>query len=143
MSKPSSNQPGRTTALRRALLIDAAASGAMGLLLALAAGPLSGLLGLPIDLLRWPGVALVPFAALLVWVAPRAHVSRGLVGTIVAGNVLWVVASVLLLVSKLVTPTGVGEVFMLVQAVAVAVFAFLEYDGLRRDRAWLGLGRAT
>lgn len=41
------------------------------------------------------------------------------------------------------TPTGVGEVFVLVQAVAVAVFAFLEYDGLRRDRASLGLGRAT
>jgi hypothetical protein len=44
------------------------------------------------------------------------------------------------LVSKLVTPTGVGEVFVLVQAVAVAVFAFLEYDGLRRHRASLGSG---
>ena len=57
-----SNQP---NALRRALFLDAAASGGMGLLLLVAAGPLAGLLGLPLSLLRSVGVFLVPFAAML------------------------------------------------------------------------------
>jgi len=65
----------RPTALRRALLLDSAASGTMGLLLLLAAGALQPMLGLPLGLLRWTGVVLIPFAALLVAVAVSARVS--------------------------------------------------------------------
>jgi hypothetical protein len=120
-------------ALRRALLLDATASGAMGLLLVIAAGPLEDLMGLPTALLRYAGVFLLPFAGLLIWVATRAVAAVGLVMAIAIGNVLWVVASIALLLSGLVQPTVLGEVFVLVQAAAVLLFAYLEYAALRRQ----------
>ncbi len=128
-------------ALRRALLLDAAASGGMGVLLLVAASSLESLLGLPLSLLRYAGAVLVPFAAIVVWVATRAHVLRGLAWTIFGANVLWTVASVLLLVSGLVVPTVLGGIFVLVQAAVVAGFAYLEYSGLRR--AFVAPRRAT
>ena len=127
----------RREPLRRALVFDTVASGIMGVLLVLTAGPLQHLLGLPAGLLRWSGVMLVPFAGLLSWIATREHMSRDAVATIIGGNVLWVVASILLLVSDWVTPTWLGEVFVLLQAAAVSVFAYLEYDGLRQERTRL------
>ncbi len=124
----------RPTALRRALLLDSAASGTMGLLLLLAAGALQSMLGLPPGLLRWTGVVLIPFAALLVAVAVSARVSRSVILAVVAANVLWVLGSLLLLLSGSLAPTTLGKSLILGQAVAVAVFAYLEHDGLRRDR---------
>lgn len=132
----------RPTALRSALLLDAVASGAMGLLLLLAAGALQPLLGLPIGLLRGAGIVLVPFAGLLVAVAASERASRGVVLTVVAANVLWAVCSVLLFLSGWVAPTALGKSCILVQAVAVAVFAYLEHNGLRRDRAALAFESA-
>ncbi len=140
MTTPATNHP---TALRRALLLDAAASGTMGVLLLLAAGPVAQPLGLPVSLLRWAGVTIVPFAALLVWVARRANLPRDLVRTIVGANALWVIGSVLLLASGWVRPTALGELFVLLQAAAVAGFAYLEYRGLRRDNARLRSAPAT
>ena len=122
----------RPAALRRALLLDAAASGAMGVLLLAVAGPLEPLLGLPASLMYWVGALLIPFAGLLIWIANLAPAPRGAVLTIVAGNALWVVASVVLLLRGWVAPTGLGVLFVLAQAAAVAVFAYLEYDGQRR-----------
>ena len=122
-----------STQLRRALLVDAAASGAMGVLLLLGARPLDSLLGLPEGLLRGVGVLLIPFAGLLVWLAPRASALRGAVRAVVVGNVLWVVASVLLLVSGWVTPTGLGTLFVALQGAAVAVFAYFEHRGVARE----------
>jgi len=118
------------TPLRRALLVDAAASGTMGLVMLLAASPLESLFGLPTSLLRPVGLFLIPFAAFLVWLAQRADSLRGLVRAVVVGNILWVLASVLLLVSGLVTPTAIGTLFVLAQAAAVVVFAALEYRAL-------------
>ena len=130
-----------STALRRALLLDAAASGAMGAILLLAAGPLEPLLGLSAGLLRWAAAVLVPFTALLTWVAGRARAPRGIVRAIIGGNVLWTVGSVLLLASGRVTPTRLGVLFVLAQAAAVAAFAYLEYHGLHR--AWVPPRSAT
>ena len=119
--------------IRRALLLDATASGAMGMLLIVGAGPLETLLGLPASLLRAVGLFLIPFAAFLLWLARRADVLRGLVRTVVIGNVLWVLASLLLLVSGWVSPTRVGMAFVVGQAVAVAVFAYLEHRAVARS----------
>jgi hypothetical protein len=115
-----------STFLRRALLVDATASGAMGVLFLVAAGPLASLLGLPANLLRWVGILLIPFAAFLVWLAPRAADRRVIVRLVAAGNVLWVVASALLLVSGRFHATPFGTGFVLLQAAVVAVFAYLE-----------------
>jgi hypothetical protein len=119
--------------LRKALLSDALLSGLTGLVLAFAAGPLSTPLGLPVGLLRWSGIILIPFAPLLARLGMRERIQRPLVFAVVACNALWALDSVLLLVTGWVEPTILGEVFVLGQAVVVAVLAELEFLGLRRS----------
>ena len=115
-----------STVLRRVILVDAITSGGMGVLFLLAASPLELLLGLPASLLRGVGLFLIPFSGFLVWLAPRASERQAVVRFVAAGNVLWIVASVLLLVSGLVDPTPLGTGFVVLQALVVAVFAYLE-----------------
>jgi len=118
--------------LRRVLLLDAVASAAMGALLALAAGPLAALLGLPEPLLRAAGIVLLPWAAFVGWLAGYATVTRPLLWVAVIGNALWAVDSVALLFTGWVEPTGIGAAVVLGQATAVAVFAELQAIALRR-----------
>jgi hypothetical protein len=119
--------------LRRAFLLDAAFSGVAGLLLALAAGWLADPLGLPVPLLRYVGLALLPYAALLAFLATREALPRFDVWVIVAGNAVWTTASILLLVSGWIEPTTLGIAFVVAQAAAVAVFAELQWFGLKRS----------
>lgn len=121
--------------LRRALQADALASGAMGLLLALAAGPLEELLGLPRALLLAAGIGLLPFALALGWLANRTTLRRGWVWAVLAINAVWVIDSLSLLALGWVEPTLLGNIFVIGQAVAVAVLAELEFFGLRRCQA--------
>ena len=120
------------TNLRFALLADAAASGATGLLMIAGADLLTGILGLPVALMREAGLLLVPYVAFVAFIGTRATISRSPVQAIVALNVLWVVGSVGLLVGSFVAPTMLGYAFVIVQAVAVGVFAELQVIGLRR-----------
>jgi hypothetical protein len=119
--------------LRLALIADAAVSGATGLLAFAGAGILDGLLGLPADLLRYAGLSLIPYAAIVAYVGTRANVSRAAVWAIVAYNGLWSIDSVVLLVSGHVAPTALGYAFVIFQAVVVAAFAGLQVVGLRRE----------
>jgi hypothetical protein len=117
------------------LFLDASASGAMGLIFVLAASPLDRVLGLPTSLLRGIGLVLIPFAAFLVWLAPRASALRVVVRSVVGANVLWVAGSLLLLVTGWVDLMPVGTAFVIVQAVAVLGFAYLEGRGVGRGEA--------
>lgn len=116
--------------LRRALVLDAIASGAMGVLLIAGAALLDGPLGLPTALLLIAGIALVPFAAFVGRLGTRATAPRGAVLTVVAVNAAWTLASLGALF--LTDPTMLGVVFVLAQALTVAVFAELQVTGLRR-----------
>ncbi len=118
--------------LGRVLVADATACGAMGLLLVLGAGPLSGLLGLPVALLVVVGAVLVPLAALMAYVGTRPAIPRGLAWGLVAFDLLWVVESFGLLLLGWVEPTGLGTGFVIGQALVVLAFAELKYLGLRR-----------
>jgi hypothetical protein len=104
----------------------------MGFALWLGAGDLAKWLNLPADLLAWAGLSLLPFGAVVAWVALRENLSRAGVWLVIVLNVLWVVDSVLLLASGWVAPAKLGYAFLLAQAAVVAVFAELEYAGLRR-----------
>jgi hypothetical protein len=119
--------------LRRALLLDAVCSGAMGLLLAIGAAPLGWWFRLPEALLREAGIFLVVFAAALVWMASRQVLPRMVVLAVITGNALWAIDSVLLLLPGWIAPNMLGGVFILVQAVIVGALAELEYVGLRRS----------
>jgi hypothetical protein len=121
-----------TPFLRFALLGDAAASGATGLLLAAGAGSLAGLLDLPEALLRIAGLVLLPYAAFVAWLGTRkGGVPRNAVRAVVAINLLWALDSVLLLAAGPVAPNGLGIAFVLAQALAVMGFAALQWTALR------------
>lgn len=120
-----------TPFLRFALLGDAAASGATGLLLAAGAGALAPLLGLPEGLLRWAGLLLLPYAAFVAWVGTRNGVPRAAVRAVVAVNLLWALDSALLLAMGPVSPNGLGVAFVLAQALVVAGFAAMQWTALR------------
>lgn len=121
--------------LRRALIADGVISGATGLLMLVAAGPLAGLLGVPADLLRAAGGSLLPFAGLLLYLSRRNTLSQASVWVVIAINAAWVAASAGLLVSGWIEPSGLGNAFIIVQAIAVALFAETQYVGLRQARA--------
>jgi hypothetical protein len=119
--------------LRIALRVDAVTSGGLGLV-ALAGAPLvSGLTGAPEPALRGVGGFLVLFGIALLALAARRTMPVPLVWTVVAGNLAWVAASAA--VGLLAPLTVVGTVVVLVQALGVAVFADLEWLGLRRMTA--------
>ena len=121
--------------LRGALLADAAASGAMGLLMAGGAGLLAAPLGLPEPLLRIAGLVLLPWAGWVAWLGAAALPARNAVRAVVAVNLIWVADSLLLLAcGRLfgVAPGALGIAFVLVQALAVLGFALLQGMALRR-----------
>lgn len=127
-------EPHRTsTFLRWVLFADAATCAAAGLLMLLGGGWLEQDLGLPRELSRYAGIALLPFAAFLVYLATRANLSQPALWAVIVLNVLWTVDSIVLLVSGWVEPTGFGYAFVIFQAFGVAMFAGLEYFGLRKS----------
>jgi hypothetical protein len=121
--------------LRRVLLVDATISAACGLLMLIDADFLADHLGLPGSLLREAGIILLPFAALVAYLATRQAILRPGVWAVIACNAVWVAGSVALLLSGLVAPTMLGHAFVIAQAVAVAVLAEAEYFGLRKAAA--------
>lgn len=122
------------TNLRFALLADAVASGATGLMMIAGADLLTGLLGLSAALMREAGLLLVPYVALVAFVGIRQAIPHGAVKAIIALNIAWVAASVGLLMSGTVAPTVLGYAFVIFQAVVVGVFAELQFIGLRREQ---------
>jgi hypothetical protein len=119
--------------LKRVLLLDAARCLGMGALLALAATPLSPLFGLDRALLFGAGAVLITIGLFILWVGARRTLLPAAVYLIVAGNLLWVLES--LLVARGDAVTALGTAFVLAQAGAVAGLSVLEWIGLRRARA--------
>jgi hypothetical protein len=122
-----------TPFLRNVLLLDAVATGATGLLMTFFAGTLTGLLQIPNSLLFYAGLILLPYAALVGWLARRETLPRWSVWAVIVTNALWAVDSVLLAMSGWVEPNALGYAFILMQALVVVGFAELQYVGLRRS----------
>lgn len=125
----------RSGLLRLALKLDAVATGALAVLGLAAAPLLDSMLGTPSSLLLPVGLFLLVFAAAVWLIGTRPQVSRVAAWSVVALNLLWVVGSVAAVVAGWLPLTTLGTAFVLVQAVAVLVFADLQILGLRRARA--------
>src|SRR5688500_10780105 len=122
------------TFLRRSLQLDGVASGLTGVLLLVAAGPVSTLIGNAAPgVARLVGAGLVIYAAALLWNARRASVARGGVVGAVLLNIGWVIGSIVLIAFGPLTT--LGNVAVAAVAVAVLGFTVLEIVGLRRPSA--------
>ena len=129
--------------LKFALLADACISGATGLLQLSATQSLSALLALPHAVLLGTGEHFVVYALLLAAMATRTRLWSAPVRVVVLGNGLWALASVGLLLSGALSPSPMGVGFVPLQAVAVLVFAALEWRGLRRSPPAAARGHAV
>jgi hypothetical protein len=115
--------PGRIT-IRFALGVDAVLSGANGVAYLALAGPLGELFGLPADTLRILGALFVVYAGVLALLMRRPG-SIG-VAAVIAGNALWVIASLAAAIAGWQDPTTAGTVWIVLQALLVAGFAELQ-----------------
>jgi hypothetical protein len=118
--------------LRIILRVDAATCIATGLLLTIGADVIAGLTSIPAQLSFYAGLSLFPIALLIGFAATRPTIVPPLVWLVIAGNVLWVAASLWLAFAGPIAPNAIGTAFILVQAAAVALLAELEFFGLRR-----------
>ncbi|HCT79909.1 MAG TPA: hypothetical protein DGG94_13295 [Micromonosporaceae bacterium] len=118
--------------LRIALKADAIASGVTGLGFVALGQMHETLYGLPTALTMPAGIFLLAYAAMVWFTSTRPQINPALVWTIIIGNAMWVVASATVTVADLVPLTGLGIAFVALQAAAVALFAELEFIGLRR-----------
>ena len=118
--------------LRLALRLDAAVTGLNGAAYLAAAPLLDDVLGLSGGLLRGVGAFLLVYAAAVWLVGAGARISAAAVEAVVVANVLWAIGSVVAVATGFGSPTTVGVVWLVLQAVVVAAFAALQLAGLRR-----------
>ena len=119
--------------LRNVVRADAASGLASALLHLVLAGTLAPLLGLPHALVVGSGVVLIGYVALAAYTSTCDPMPRSLVWVLILGNAAWVLACVFVLCSAAFAPTLLGQIYLGVQALAVAVLAELEWTGLRRQ----------
>lgn len=117
--------------LRRALLLDAAGSAAVGLLQLAATAPLAAQTTLPGALLLESGLFMLPYAALLLWMQRRAALPRALVLLVIVGNAGWALGA--LGAGVLLQPAALGWAWLAVHALWVLAMAALQRAGLARS----------
>jgi hypothetical protein len=123
------------TTLRFLLTVDALISGVTGIAMIATAAVLEPFLSVPAVVMRSAGVALLPFAAMVFFFSRPAQFTPARVRVVIALNVAWVAASVLVLVTGWLQPTAIGVAFVVFQALVVAGLAELQFTGLRRASA--------
>jgi hypothetical protein len=123
-----------TRLLPTTLTVNALATALSGLALTLGAVPLAPVLGLPGPLpLVGFGLALVAFA-LYVWRVRREPLDLAQARAVLVMDVAYVIASVVFVVAWPKALTPLGRIGVALMADVVAVFAVLEFVGLRRAR---------
>jgi hypothetical protein len=124
---------GRSAAiLRLSLRSDAAIVAVAGIALAIGADPVGDLLALDPLFLRTVGIALLPWAGWVAWVSQ--HPTEASVRSVIAGNALWVIASVLALLLPGIDPNALGMALVLLQAALVAAIVWWQLISLRSVR---------
>lgn len=120
-----------TTTRRFWFAADAAITGANALAYLAAAGPLSDLLGGDVATYRGIGLFLVAYAV-AVGLYARSSMPTRLGWAIVAGNLVWVVASLEVALTGAFGLETAGRIWVVAQAVVVADLALLQARALRR-----------
>jgi hypothetical protein len=128
----------RLQLLRTTFAVNAISTAACGALFLAGAVPLSPVLGVPGPLpLALCGALFIAFAA-QVWRVRREPVDLAQATAILVLDVAYVVASVVLLLGWPGVLSSYGRLLTALLADTVAVFAILEYVGIRRARSFTG-----
>src|SRR6185437_2194058 len=117
--------------LRFALRADATLCGALGLLIAMTADPLSRLSGLSATSEWIAGAALVGYGLALYVAAGLPDVRRVGVGVLV-GNIAFTILVAVVLIAGWLPLTGLGVVATIAFTVVTLAFAYAQYLGVRR-----------
>ncbi|MBN7138169.1 hypothetical protein A7A76_03555 [Lysobacter enzymogenes] len=120
--------------LRRVVQADLAVSAAAGALQLAAAEPLARLTAIDAGVLRGSGLVLMAWIGFLGWALSRPAITAPMARAMIGVNLAWVAASVLVWLEGAIAPNPLGLAYVLAQAAVVAVFADLQYFGLRRLR---------
>ena len=120
-----SDDPTRTARLRRVLAVDALTAVGFGLATSLAAPGLATILAIPESLVRIAGLISLAATVLLAAAALSPAPSRTLVKVIVAGNALWVAASIVLLATGFGNASGMAVIAA--QGLFVLVLTTMEH----------------
>lgn len=126
--------PHPATFLRRVLAVDAIGAAVSAIALIAGAEALAPLLGLPAALIESAGIAFLPFAAFVGWLASRETPPAAGVWAVILLNALWVVESLLVAAGVWFQPNSVGVTVIVIQALGIATLAELEYLGLKKLR---------
>jgi hypothetical protein len=118
--------------LRAVLWFDASTGVLLGAVHLLFTALLAESLGLPPGLLTVTGVMLLGYAALAITISRAPAAQRGLLWVLIFGNFAWALASLALLLGSAVTPTLLGQAYLLVHVVSVSLLAELQWMGVRR-----------
>ncbi|MCO4094079.1 MAG: hypothetical protein HEQ37_08700 [Acidovorax sp.] len=121
--------------LRAVLWFDASTGYGLGALHLGVPALLSQVLGLPAALLQVSGVMLLGFALLATALARADRIPRGWLAVLVLGNACWALTSLGLLLGSALEPPFLGQAYLLVHVVSVAVLAAAQWAGLRRLRS--------
>lgn len=123
--------------LRQWLLLDAATCAGMGLLLVTGASAVGQVTALPVPFLSYVGWLLLPLALMMAVFGIVTSIRYWGGFVVVAGNLLWVVASLILPLTGFVAPNAFGLALILGQALAVVILIALEIAALRRNPAMI------
>ncbi|MFT4243101.1 MAG: hypothetical protein QM569_12535 [Acidovorax sp.] len=116
--------------LRAVVWFDALTGVLLGALHLLFTVRLAEWLGLSPALLQVSGVMLFGYAALAAAIARARPMPRGLLWVLVIGNFAWALGSLALWAG--LAPTPLGQAYLLVHVVSVALLAELQWMGVRR-----------
>lgn len=120
--------------LKLALLADAIVSATVGVLSLIGARWLDSQFDLPAGLLAGSGAIVIAYAGGLALLGTRDRVPAAGTRAVIITNLAWATACVVLLFSGWIGPNGLGTAFIVVQVVAVLVFAELQAMALRTSR---------
>ncbi len=120
----------RPLSIQSLLALDGATCAVMGAALLMGPTPIAGATGIPASLLFWAGASLMPIAAFMAISSRAAAVPAWAAFVVIAGNLSWIIASIVLPLTGLIAPNVFGWAFLLGQAIIVAVLTKLEYGAL-------------
>lgn len=125
--------------LKKVLLLNAISSGITGLLLIVAAAPFAKLFDIGTTLpFTGTGIFLLLFAAYVLLVALRQPLNLAAVKIITSLDVLWVLASLVVVVEYHAAISMPGSLIIVAVAAWVGLMALLQYRGGKKQSAAVG-----